>query len=74
MQLSACGFATRMGFRSTEVPAALFYPGKPGIVADPATATQADVANAYPETAAAWEACAVNLSEIQKIIQGVKQR
>lgn len=72
MLLNGCDFATRMAFRASEVPAALFDTGFPSVIENPDTATEADLAIAYPETAAAWEACAVNLREVESIVNGMK--
>lgn len=72
--LSGCGPDTRMAYRGPDIPAALFETGSPGVVADTAGATQADIAIAYPETAAAWETCAFNLKEVEAIISGMKSR
>lgn len=65
------------GARPVEIPAGLLYPGRPGIIEDPATATQADYDRAYADSFLAWEGCAANLEAIAKLTNGtslVKKR
>lgn len=73
MLLSACGGDTKVVFQKTRIPESYLVAGAPGIVNDPAKATQADVAQAYTDTYLAWEGCAVNLSYISSVLDQEKQ-
>lgn len=72
--LSGCATASMPAPDPYEIPESLLQSGQPGVVVDPETATQADMAEAWAQTYEAWEYLADNIEQIRVIVAAWKER